>query len=106
MDRPAERGGLIIKAGLMMYDWFANKDRATPKHKLLLRNEALKKYPDIHPDVQTVATYYDGWMPTPERICIDLLMDAAAANKQAFALNYAPITGSDGTQVTITDSLT
>jgi glycerol-3-phosphate dehydrogenase len=105
MDRPAERGGVIIKMGLIMYDWFTRKNRATPTHKLLLRKAALEKYPHIHPDIQAVATYYDAWMPTPERICIDLLMDAAQANRQAFALNYVPVTGSDGQHVTITDSM-
>lgn len=105
MNRPAERGAVVIKLGLMMYDWFTRKNRATPTHELLMKDAALKKYPRMNPNIKCVATYYDAWMPSPERLCIDLLSDSAAANEQAFALNYMPVTGGGGDTATITDSL-
>ncbi len=93
LTKPAERGGAIIKAGLVMYDAFT-RDNTVPSHEFTLRNESLQKYPQLNPDIVCTATYYDAAMHAPERILLEVILDGEAAAQQAGnvakALNYAP----------------
>lgn len=106
MEKPAERGAAVIKMGLIMYDAYTAGNRATPTHDFMMREASLREYPHINEDIVCTATYYDGWMPYPERICMDLLRDAQAANEQAIALNYMRASDGDADGVFITDELT
>lgn len=106
MDKPSERGAAVIKIGLTMYDWFTHDDNATPNHDFKLKQASLEAYPKLNQDIVCTATYYDGWMPYPERICMDLLRDAATANDEAIALNYLSAGDGDTDSVTLTDELT
>lgn len=105
-DKPSERGAVVIKLGLMMYDWFTRNQQTLPKHKFTLRKESLKKRPQLNPKVISTATYYDAWMPYPERIAMELILDAEKLSSQAHALNYMTATGADGDSVTLHDELT
>lgn len=105
-DKPAERGGIVIKLGLILYDIFASRYRVMPTHKLRLRGSALKVFPKMNHNIVCTATYYDSWMPTPERICIDLIDDTEKLSESAHALNYvSAIEGVDG-KVVLRDELT
>ncbi|MEO1290171.1 MAG: glycerol-3-phosphate dehydrogenase/oxidase [Chloroflexota bacterium] len=106
MDKPSERGALIIKAGLTMYDAYTRDDDMTPNHDFMLKGESLKKYPQLNPDIVCTATYYDGWMPYPERICIDLIHDAEAVSGDAIALNYLRASDAENDVVTLIDEHT
>ena len=106
MDKPAERGAAVIKIGLTMYDWFTRDDDVTPNHDFKLKKASLEEYPKLNSDIVCTATYYDGWMPYPERICIDLLRDAQAANGDAIALNYLRAGDGDKDSVTLVDEVT
>lgn len=106
LDRPGERGALVIKAGLTMYDAFTADDRTMPTHDFALRPTALQRYPYLNKDIVCTATYYDAWMSHPERIVIDLIHDAEAANEDAMALNYFGAVDGGGETVTLEDSLT
>ena len=106
LDRPGERGALVIKAGLMMYDWFTRDARMTPTHKFHSRQTSLKKRPLLNPDIVMTATYYDAWMPYPERICMELIADAQAENEHAHALNYVAAINGSGDSVALCDELT
>lgn len=106
MDKPSERGAAVIKIGLTMYDWFTHDDDATPNHDFKLKQASLEAYPKLNQDIVCTATYYDGWMPYPERICMDLLRDATTANDEALALNYLSASDADTDSVTLTDELT
>lgn len=106
MDRPAERGGIIIKMGLMMYDAFTGPQQSMPFHTFRMELESLKTYPHLNKDIVSTATYYDAWMPYPERICIDLLDDAHKASDDVMALNYLRASDGAGDTVTLTDELT
>ena len=105
LNRPSERGALIIKAGLTMYDWFTRDARMTPTHRMYGRNESLSKRPLLNRDIVATATYYDAWMPYPERICMELLAGGEAANKNAHALNYVAVVDGSGDRVTLRDEL-
>ena len=79
LDRPGERGALVIKVGLTFYDWLVRQQRVMPTHDFLLRTAALREYPHLNPDIVCAASYYDAWMPYPERICLEMLLDAEAS---------------------------
>ncbi|MBZ0298281.1 MAG: FAD-dependent oxidoreductase, partial [Anaerolineae bacterium] len=106
LDRPGERGAVVIKIGLMFYDWFTRDARMTPTHRFYGRDESLKKRPLLNPDILCTATYYDAWMPYPERICMELLADGETAHEQARAVNYVSAVGAEGDAVTLRDELT
>ncbi len=105
-DKPSERGGVIIKLGLMMYDWFTRGQQGLPTHRLIGRAESLKLRPKLNSTIVATANYYDAWMPYPERICMEMVMDAEAANPKARALNYMSLAGAAGDTITLKDELT
>lgn len=105
LDRPGERGALVIKIGLMFYDLFARKHRSMPLHQFRRRTSALKKFPRMNAEIIAAATYYDAWMPAPERIGLELVLDAEEAAPHAKALNYVSVVGGGGDVVTLRDEL-
>lgn len=107
LDRPSERGAIVIKLGLMMYDAYTgSSNRAVPKHEIKMRKEVLTAVPKINPDILCAATYYDGFMPSPERICMDLLDDAFQASDRVHAINYMRSGKAEGNNVTLHDEQT
>ncbi|MRS04361.1 FAD-dependent oxidoreductase, partial [bacterium] len=106
LDRPAERGAIVIKTGLMIYDSFTRKQKTEPRHQFHNRSESLAKYPMLNPQIKFTATYFDGEILSPERYCIDLIHDAMAEGDHAKALNYAQVEGISGETVNIKDALT
>jgi glycerol-3-phosphate dehydrogenase len=105
LDKPGERGALVIKIGLMVYDAYTGAMATVPKHQFVSGAKARQEYPLLHPDVRYLATYYDGAMESPERICIDLLRDGKQAHPQARALNYVRVGSAAGDEVTLHDEL-
>ncbi|MDX1991439.1 MAG: glycerol-3-phosphate dehydrogenase/oxidase [bacterium] len=105
-DKPSNRGALVIKAGLTMYDLFTFTQQATPRHKFHSKEASLRDRPQLNPDIVSTATYYDAWMPYPERICLELILDAEAASPKARALNYVSAESASGDVVTLKDELT
>ena len=105
LDRPGERGALVIKIGLTLYDWLLRGQAVMPKHEFRLRAAALRQYPQLNPEVICAASYYDAWMPYPERICLEMLLDAEASNADCRAINYVSAVGGDGHSVTLRDEL-
>jgi len=105
LDKPSERGGLVIKIGLIFYDAFTGKNRTVPKHVFDGRAKALKKYPCLNPKIQYAATYYDGIILSPERLSLELLLDAEKEGSHVRALNYVSMVGGDGDQVMLKDEV-
>ncbi|CAN7320569.1 glycerol-3-phosphate dehydrogenase/oxidase [Mesorhizobium sp. LjRoot246] len=103
--RPSRRGALVIKTGLAMYDLFTAARRLMPTHRFRGRAETLKKWPAINPAIRNSATYYDAWVSRPERLGLEMLLDAAASGANARALNYAQVS-STGDGLVIADTLT
>jgi len=105
LDKPSERGGLIIKVGLIFYDAFTGKSRTVPAHVFDGRAKALKKYPRLNPKIRYAATYYDGIILSPERLSIELVLDAEKEGGHARALNYVSMAGSNGDKITLKDEV-
>jgi glycerol-3-phosphate dehydrogenase len=105
LDRPSERGAVVIKIGLILYDAFTRKQGTVPNHQFKSRSASLEEFPRINPNVRFTARYFDGAMHTPERICVEMVLDGETANPEAHALNYVAIEGADGNTVTLKDQL-
>jgi glycerol-3-phosphate dehydrogenase len=105
-DRPGERGALVIRIGLLLYDWFARKYRSMPTHDFEGRKGSLKQFPLMNPAVRFTATYYDARMSIPERIGLELILDVADQCPHAMAVNYLSLVGGSNNTVTLRDELT
>lgn len=103
--RPSRRGAVVIKAGLAVYDILTASRRLMPKHIFRSRAETLKTWPAINPEIRNSATYYDAWVSRPERLGLEMLNDALAANPAARALNHVQV-GGDADGVKLVDTLT
>jgi glycerol-3-phosphate dehydrogenase len=106
LDKPSERGSFIIKIGLMMYDAYTGKTRTVPRHQFLSRAESLKRWKHLNPQIVNTATYYDGLIANPERLALEILLDAEADNPNARALNYVSMAGGEKNSITLRDELT
>jgi glycerol-3-phosphate dehydrogenase len=94
--QPSSRGAAAIKIGLSMYDWVTRKRRALPRHTFRGRVSTLQLWPKLNPDLRCSATYYDAWISYPERLGIELVLDAERFSQQCVALNHAEMRLVDG----------
>ncbi|MCJ7623203.1 MAG: glycerol-3-phosphate dehydrogenase/oxidase [Anaerolineaceae bacterium] len=91
LDRPSERGAVVIKIGMTLYDIYTRAQKTVPKHIFRNRKQSLKLFPALNPDILFTGTYFDGSMPSPERISIELITDAVEENERAIPLNYMSV---------------
>ncbi|PKN92248.1 MAG: FAD-dependent oxidoreductase [Chloroflexi bacterium HGW-Chloroflexi-6] len=103
LDKPAERGALVIKIGLIFYDAFTRAQKTVPPHKFEGRQKSLEKYPKLAQDIKFTATYYDGQILSPERYTVELLLDGEKDGGKA--LNYVSFVGAQGNFVTLRDEV-
>lgn len=106
LNKPSERGAWIIKLGLMMYDAYTGRQRTVPRHQFFSRQTSLETWKQLNPDIVNTAVYYDGAILQPERLALDLLLDAEAENPNARALNYASMIGGSEDTIMLRDELT
>src|SRR3989304_10315161 len=88
LDKPSERGALVIKSGMMLYDFYTRTQKTVPQHVFMNKTESLENFPMLNPEIIYTGTYYDGAMHSPERIAIEIISDAVEENKLAIPLNY------------------
>jgi glycerol-3-phosphate dehydrogenase len=105
-QQPVNRGALLVKIGLTLYDLLAGSARILPRHHFNTRAESLAARPQLDPRIVCTATYYDAWISYPERLGLELALDAQSIHPQARALNYVALAGGDGDTVTLRDELT
>ena len=106
LDKPAERGSLVIKIGLMLYDAYTGKQRTVPKHRFLSRKRSLQKWEQLNPKIVNTATYYDGAILQPERLAVEIMLDAELENSKAHALNYMNMVGGLEDTIILRDEIT
>jgi glycerol-3-phosphate dehydrogenase len=105
-SKPDDRGALIIKAGLTLYDAFAAPLRALPTHRMATRAAALRARPALNSHIVATATYYDAWMTNPERLCLEVILDAERAHTGCRAFNDMRAESASGDTVVLHDERT
>jgi len=106
LRRPAkitERGALVIKLGLWLYDLYGALNRVMPRHRMIARQDILREIPDLDPSLKIAASYYDAWITSPERLVVELALDGMAANPGNIALNHLRFNRVTGNQVELQD---
>ena len=103
--RPSDRGALLIKIGLSLYDLLAGKQAVLPAHQFKSRHVSLAARPQLHPEIVCTATYYDAWISYPERLCLELVQDAESQCSAAHALNYVRLVSANGDTVVLEDEI-
>ncbi len=106
LNKPSERGSIIIKLGLMMYDAYTGKNRTVPRHRFISRARSLAQWKQLNPEIVNTATYYDGLISNPERLALELVLDAEAENPNARALNYVSMVSGEKDAILLRDELT
>ncbi|WP_258069787.1 glycerol-3-phosphate dehydrogenase/oxidase [Arthrobacter sp. SX1312] len=104
--KQVERGAVLIKAGLTMYDFFSRDGGNVPRHSFVGRKKALAAMPDVRKDIKYAATYFDASVHNPERLTLDVLRDGKIANPSARAANYVSAIGTSDDGVLLRDELT
>jgi glycerol-3-phosphate dehydrogenase len=105
-DKPSERGSLVIKLGLILYDAYTGAQKAVPRHRFFSRAKSLEKWKQINPAIVNTAVYYDGAILNPERLGMEMILDAEAENPDAHALNYVSMVGGSQDMIILRDELT
>ncbi len=98
---PRARGALLIKLGLMIYDFYGRRARVMPRHALWSRTRALREMAPLTPRIVAAGTYHDAKVSHPERLVLELLQDGLRACPSSVILNHATLTGTDGDTVRV-----
>jgi len=104
-DVSGNRGALVIKIGLMLYDRFMRGRKIVPPHHFSSKSTSLTQHPTLNDDIVCTATYYDASISYPERLCLELILDAEKLNTKSHALNYTSLVSAEHNHVTIRDEL-
>ncbi len=72
---PSERGALLIKIGLTIYDTFARNSGRSPRHAFRGAPKSFIDLPELNRAVKYTATYFDASVEDPERLALDVLQD-------------------------------
>jgi glycerol-3-phosphate dehydrogenase len=80
-----------MKLGMTLYD-LLSYDKSLPRHRFLTPAELKEMEPNLcRQDLQGAMAYFDAQANSPERLCVENIIDAREHGAQAF--NYAEVTG-------------
>jgi glycerol-3-phosphate dehydrogenase len=88
-----------LRAGMLLYDALSF-DKTLPSHRFLSAAEVRRREPCLaEQNLQGAASYYDAQIDSPERLCLENVIEAREHG--AAALNYAQVTGAvrDGDRI-------
>lgn len=103
--KPGNRGVLLIKTGLTLYDLLAGRKSPLPRHRFRFHRAVFALRPALNPQVICTATYFDARITYPERLCLELVQDAEASFSDARALNYVRLQSAVGSTVVLRDEV-
>jgi glycerol-3-phosphate dehydrogenase len=103
--RPRGRGALLVKIGLSLYDLLAENHAALPTHLFKSRQVSLAARPQLDPKIVCTAIYYDASISYPERLSMELVLEAESQCSAAQALNYVRLESADGDKVVLEDEI-
>ena len=106
INKTVERGAILIKIGLSIYDLLVSSNLTVPRHSFMSKSDSLARFPLLNPSMICTATYYDASILAPERVCIELICDALEMGDHARAVNYVSAVGAFDDIVRLRDELT
>ncbi|HEX8474830.1 MAG TPA: glycerol-3-phosphate dehydrogenase [Pyrinomonadaceae bacterium] len=83
------RGALTVRAGMIAYD-LLSFDKSLARHRMLTREETLRRLPRLNADgLRGAALYYDAQVEFPERLALENVL--SAREHGASVLTYARV---------------
>src|SRR5207244_9481199 len=80
-----------MKLGMTLYD-LLSYDKSLPRHRFLSTAELREMEPNLcRQDLQGAMVYFDAQANSPERLCLENIIDACEHGAQTF--NYTEVTG-------------
>lgn len=104
-EQSSNRGALLVKIGLIMYDFYTRHQQVLPEHTFNSRSKSLKDRPFLNDKIVCTATYYDAWISYPERLGLELIFDGVEANPNSKAINYMRLVSANGDTVQLSDEI-
>ncbi|WP_297081567.1 glycerol-3-phosphate dehydrogenase/oxidase [uncultured Demequina sp.] len=101
-----ERGALLAKLGLTLYDSYSGSGRRMPRHEFAGPAAVRERFPNMDPGIRYAATYFDASVGQPERIALELVLDGAEANPGSAAYTYTEAVGASPDGVRVRDLIT
>lgn len=97
-----DRGSLITRLGLTLYDVFGRKFRVMPNHRMLSRSRLDQTVSGLDPEIIGAGLYYEGRISHAERLGLELILDGEQFNPRSRALNHVSVEGQKDGVVTYT----
>ncbi|WP_436260909.1 glycerol-3-phosphate dehydrogenase/oxidase [Mesorhizobium caraganae] len=91
---PRSRGAILIKIGLMIYDFYGSRNQIMPRHRMVGRRQTLSEIPALNPAIVATGTYYDAKISHPERLVLELILDGLQAHAASASANYTTLAAS------------
>lgn len=88
-----DRGAIITKIGLTLYDLYGRHFQTMPSHRFLRGDTLRREMPDLDPQVTFAGIYHEGRVTHAERLALELVRDGLELNPASTARNYAPVLG-------------
>ncbi|MEQ8676793.1 MAG: glycerol-3-phosphate dehydrogenase/oxidase [Aggregatilineales bacterium] len=104
-EHSSNRGALLVKIGLMMYDFYTRYQQVLPAHTFNSRSKSLEERPRLNDKIVCTATYYDAWISYPERLGLEVIIDGGEANPKSKAINYMRLISANGNTVQLSDEI-
>lgn len=90
-----DRGLVITGLGLTLYDLYGRALRSMPTHRMLRRKALRDLMPDLDQRLAGAGVYYEGQITYAERLGLELVLDAEAANPKARAETRVEVLGAE-----------
>ena len=100
-----DRGVLITKLGLELFDFLGRRKRMLPRHSMAFGRSVHAAFPEMAGDIVATATYFDAKVTFAERLGLELLLDGMEANTGSLAINHCALTGTIGASLQLQDRL-
>ncbi len=104
-DHSCNRGALVIKLGLHVYDVFCAKHTKMPRHSFKFSKATHQHWQGLNRDLRCSATYYDAWISHPERLALEMIKESCAQFSKALACNYLALTGVEQQSLQLADKI-
>ncbi|WP_416358370.1 glycerol-3-phosphate dehydrogenase/oxidase [Aureimonas phyllosphaerae] len=101
-----DRGAIITKLGLTMYDAFGRRFRTMPVHRFIGGRRARAELKGLDPAITAVGLYYEARLDHAERLGLELVLDALKDNPGSEARSYTKVRSAAGGAIEIEDVLT